>query len=42
VVNLVGTGPVLLAANTVAELTAVDAIVDGAGHRHPLHHARIG
>jgi hypothetical protein len=28
VVNLVGTGPVLLGAYTVAELTAVDAIVD--------------
>jgi len=28
VVNLVGTGPVLLGAYTIAELTAVDAIVD--------------
>ena len=28
VVNLVGTGPVLLGAYTVAELTAVDAVVD--------------
>jgi hypothetical protein len=28
VVNLVGTGPVLLGAYTIAELTAVDAVVD--------------
>jgi hypothetical protein len=28
VVNLVGTGPVVLGAYTIAELTAVDAIVD--------------
>jgi hypothetical protein len=28
VVNLVSTGPVLLGAYTIAELTAVDAIVD--------------
>ena len=28
VVNLVNTGPVLLGAYTIAELTAVDAVVD--------------
>ncbi|GGO48567.1 hypothetical protein GCM10012287_23840 [Streptomyces daqingensis] len=35
VVNLVGTGPVLLGAYTVAELTAVDAIVDFLEARPP-------
>jgi hypothetical protein len=33
VVNLVGTGPVLLGAYTIAELTAVDAVVDFLEHR---------
>jgi len=35
VVDLVGTGPVLLGAYTIAELTAVDAVVDFLEARPP-------